>query len=132
MSVRREVVICRSARDEAQQRLVDLVGVGPQQSVRGAVDLDVVGVRDQVPESSAGDVDGQDPVGAAVQDQRRQTGGADGLGVGAEVLDPARDDGVRRDGSADGGGVPARADDVLADPRPEGLVEVVEVPGRTR
>ncbi len=63
----------------------------------------------------------------AVQDQRGLAGGAHGLHVGAEVLDPCRHDRVGGHGGTADDHVPAAGDGLLADARSEVLVEVVEV-----
>src|SRR5690606_34466720 len=119
--------MARSSAEEGAQGGVDLVGVRPEQPVRGAVDLDVLRLGQQLAEAAGRRVDGQDVVRGAVQDEGRQAAGTDRLDVAAEVLDPGGDDGVGRHGSAGDGDVPAAGHRVLADPAAEVLVEVVEV-----
>jgi hypothetical protein len=85
----------------------------------GAFDFDVFGVGDGLVEAASGGVDRED--------QRGLGGGADGLDVVAEVLDPGGDDGVDGGGGGGGGGVPVGGDDLLADPGAEVFLEVVEV-----
>src|SRR5580693_1188376 len=58
-----------SAAQEAEQGGVDLVGVGPGDGVRAALDHDEVRVLDQARQAAGGLVQGQDLVGIAVDDQ---------------------------------------------------------------
>src|SRR5438270_4654278 len=60
--------------EEGEQRLVDLVGMGPGDVVRAAVDPYQPDVLDQVGEAVRGGVDGQDAVLGAVHDQDRYVG----------------------------------------------------------
>lgn len=46
-----------SGGDEVEQHLVNVGGVGPEQAVRGAVDLDVVGLGERGVEGPAGCID---------------------------------------------------------------------------
>src|SRR3546814_20630876 len=56
---------------EGPQRDVDLVGVGPQQAVWGALDLHVLRLRERLVEAPGGRIDGEDVVAAAVQEHSR-------------------------------------------------------------
>src|SRR5690606_10914313 len=112
---------------ETAQCGVDLLAVGPEEAVGRALDLDVLRVGEQLAETAGRGIDGQDVVGGAVQDEGWFAAGPDRCDVGAEVLDPGRDDGVRSDGGAGEGHVPARGNHLLADPGTEVLRQVVEV-----
>ena len=67
-------------RRKREQLAVDLVGVGDAHDVRAAVDLDVAGVGQRRVQAPALAVDRQDPVGGAVQDQRRDVDSLDVVG----------------------------------------------------
>src|SRR4051794_21804801 len=73
--------------EELEQRPVDLVGVGPEAAVRGAVDDDVMAVLDELVRALAGGLHREDPVGRAVRHQRRHV---DLREVCAEVGVPGR------------------------------------------
>ena len=57
--------------EEAEQGRVDLVGVGPGDAVRTALDDDEVHVRDEAGQPLAGLVERQDPVGVTLDNQHR-------------------------------------------------------------
>jgi hypothetical protein len=70
-------------RDEIEQRLVDLAGVGPDDRVRPAFYDDAVDVPDQGRQPVSGRLTGQDAILAALHDQDRDVD----LGqVAAEIL----------------------------------------------
>src|SRR3954452_9233331 len=73
--------------EEGEQLAVDLFGMGYTHDVRAACDLDVARVGKRGVQTAALSLDRQDPVGGAVQDQRRDV---DPGNVLAEVLEPAR------------------------------------------
>jgi hypothetical protein len=99
----------------------------PQQTVGRARDLHVLGLGERVVEAAARGVDRQDVVLVPVEDQRGLVGGADGLDVLAEVLDPGGHDRVGGDRRRGRGGVPVGGHDLLADALAQVLVQVVEV-----
>src|SRR2546428_4004445 len=110
--------------EEGEQRLVDLVGMGPGDVVRAAVDPYQPDVLDQVGEAVRGGVDGQDTVLGTVHDQHRYVD----LGqVTAEVGLPGVHAGVRGVRRRAGRHDEARVPRLIADPGGGELVDVVEV-----
>ena len=69
--------------------MVDVVGVGPEQTVGRPGDLDVVGAGKQRVEWARGGVDRQDPVVSSVKDQDSDVVSSDLGDIGAEVGRPA-------------------------------------------
>src|SRR4051812_8956227 len=81
--------------DEGQKLTVDLGRVGDAHQVRAAVDLDVLRMREGGVQAPALTVDRQDPIGGAVQDQRRDVDALDVLEI---VVEPRGHTGPRRPG----------------------------------
>jgi hypothetical protein len=109
---------------ELQQGAVDLVGVGPGDGVRAAVDDHHLQVADQAGQPFAGLGVRQDMVVIALDNQHRHV---DLRQVGAEVGLPRRDAGHRRGGRGGRGEVPAGLVGLVADQRAAELFDVVEV-----
>src|SRR5829696_1369754 len=114
----------RRLAQEGQQFAVDLGGVGHAHDVRAALDLYVVRVGQRRVQAPAVPVDGQDPVGGAVEDERRDV---DPLDVPPEVVEPAADARPRRDRRRRRAGVPGVAHRLLAHALAVVVVEVEEV-----
>jgi hypothetical protein len=56
-------------REEREQCGIDLVGVGPEQSVRRTLDLDVVGLGEKLRKRTTGGINRENPVCRALQDE---------------------------------------------------------------
>ncbi|EKX67817.1 hypothetical protein STRIP9103_07447, partial [Streptomyces ipomoeae 91-03] len=113
-----------SLAQEGDERGVHFLGVGPQQPVRGALDLDVVRGRQHLVEEPRGSLDRQDPVARTVQDQGWYVDGGD---VGPEVGRPREWRGRSGVEAPARGDVPAVAHRLFADAGAQVLVQVVEV-----
>jgi hypothetical protein len=109
--------------DEAEQRLVHLVGVGPDDRVRAARDDSAAGVPQQRGEPAAGSLVGQDAILVSVDDQDRD---ADGSEVPPEVFQAGGDAAEGGGGRSGDGDVEAVLPRLVADPA---AVEDIDVVG---
>src|SRR5579863_2088770 len=97
---------------EADQGLIDLVGVSPADGVRPAADDLKLAVGKQGGQPLAGVGEGQDTVGVALNDEDRNI---DPGQIGAEIRLPGRDTGDDAGGRSADGDIPARLVSGVAD-----------------